>query len=108
MESGIIVCSELTEDIVGDPTVVPDILDQVEGPVGTFLGDGAYDGTPTHHEIADRFDGVEVIIPPPKTAAHRLRSLLRPVTGIFFSLRNMAEQGGRSRPDTGGVQEARP
>ncbi|SDR45278.1 IS5 family transposase [Pseudovibrio sp. Tun.PSC04-5.I4] len=68
LESGMIVCSELTEDTVGDPTVVPDLLDQIEGPVATFLGDGAYDGSPTRQEIADRYDGVEIIIPPPKTA----------------------------------------
>ncbi|SDQ15385.1 Transposase DDE domain-containing protein [Pseudovibrio sp. Tun.PSC04-5.I4] len=68
LDTGKIICSELTEDTVGDPTVVPDLLDQIEGSVGTVLGDGAYDGTPTRQEIADRFDGVEVIIPPPKTA----------------------------------------
>ncbi|SDQ12722.1 Transposase DDE domain-containing protein [Pseudovibrio sp. Tun.PSC04-5.I4] len=68
LDTGKIICSELTEDTVGDPTVVPDFLDQIEGSVGTVLGDGAYDGTPTRQEIADRFDGVEVIIPPPKTA----------------------------------------
>ncbi|KZL25878.1 hypothetical protein [Pseudovibrio sp. WM33] len=36
----------------------------------TLLGalDGAYDGDPTRQEIEDRYDGIEVIIPPPKTA----------------------------------------
>ena len=68
LESGEILCSELSEDSVGDPTVVPDMLDQVEGPVATFLGDGAYDGFSTRQEIADRYEGIEVIIPPPKTA----------------------------------------
>ncbi len=68
LETGEILCSELTEDSVGDPTVVPDLLDQIEGPVATFLGDGAYDGEPTRQEIAERYDQVEIIIPPPKTA----------------------------------------
>ncbi|SDR46802.1 IS5 family transposase [Pseudovibrio sp. Tun.PSC04-5.I4] len=68
LESGIIVCRELTEDTVGDPTVVPDLLEQIEGSIATFLGDGAYDGAATRQEIAARYDGVEVIIPPPKTA----------------------------------------
>ncbi len=68
LESGIIVCCELTEDTVGDPTVVPDLLNQIKDPIATFLGDGAYDGAPTRQEIADHFDGVEVIIPPPRTA----------------------------------------
>ncbi|SDR44952.1 Transposase DDE domain-containing protein [Pseudovibrio sp. Tun.PSC04-5.I4] len=68
LESGIIVCCDLTEDTVGDPTVVPDLLDQIEGSVATFLGDGAYDGAATRQEIAVRYDCVEVIVPPPKTA----------------------------------------
>ncbi|WP_244283690.1 IS5 family transposase [Pseudovibrio sp. Tun.PSC04-5.I4] len=68
LNTGEIVCSELTEDTVADPAVVPDLLDQVEGPVATFLGDGAYDGFTTRQEIAKRYDGVEIIIPPPKTA----------------------------------------
>ncbi|WP_193778327.1 hypothetical protein [Pseudovibrio sp. Ad37] len=28
--------------------------------VATFLGDGAYDGTPVRQELADRFEGIEV------------------------------------------------
>lgn len=74
LESGEVLCSELTEDSVGDPTVVPDMLDQVESPVATFLGDGAYDGFSTRQEIADRYEGVEVIIPPPKTAVPSLEA----------------------------------
>ena len=45
--SGEIVCSELTTDEVGDPTALPDLLDQVDSPVDLFLADGAYDGEPT-------------------------------------------------------------
>nr|WP_074882328.1 IS5 family transposase [Pseudovibrio axinellae] len=68
LNAGEIVCSELTEDTVADPTAVPDLLDQIEDTVATFLGDGAYDGTPVRQKLADRFEGIEVIIPPPKTA----------------------------------------
>ncbi|SDR44956.1 IS5 family transposase [Pseudovibrio sp. Tun.PSC04-5.I4] len=68
LNAGQIVCSELTEDTVADPTAVSDLLDQIEDTVATFLGDGAYDGTPVRQELADRFEGIEVIIPPPKTA----------------------------------------
>ena len=41
--SGEIVCSDLTKDDVGDPTALPDLLDQVDAPVNLFLADGAYD-----------------------------------------------------------------
>jgi hypothetical protein len=40
--SGEIVCSDLTTDDVGDPTVLPDLLDQIDAPVARFIADGAY------------------------------------------------------------------
>ena len=67
--SGEIVCSDLTKDEVGDPTALPDLLDQVDGPVSHFLADGAYDGEPTSDLLAARFGSMtEVIIPPPNNA----------------------------------------
>lgn len=35
---------ELTPDDVGDVAALPDLLDQIEGPIGSMTGDGAYDG----------------------------------------------------------------
>ena len=67
--SGEIVCSDLTTDDIGDPTALPDLLDQVAGPVDLFLADGAYDGEPTSDLLAARFGStIEVTIPPPKNA----------------------------------------
>ena len=67
--SGDIVCSELTKDDVSDPTALPDLLDQIDGDVTRFIADGAYDGDRTSDLLTDRFGvGVEIIIPPPKTA----------------------------------------
>lgn len=67
--TGEIVSSNLTTDSVGDPTALPDLLDQVDGPVAVFLADGAYDGEPTSELLADRFGStIEVTIPPPKIA----------------------------------------
>ena len=67
--SGEIVSSDLTTDDVGDPTALPGLLDQVDGPVALFLADGAYDGEPTSDLLAARFGSMtEVTIPPPKTA----------------------------------------
>jgi hypothetical protein len=53
---------------VGDPTALPDLLDQIDADVTRFIADGAYDGDPTSALLTDRFGGVEIIIPPPKTA----------------------------------------
>jgi len=54
--SGEIVCTDLTPDNVGDQTALPDCLDQIDGLVGRFLADGAYDGEPTSDLLAARFD----------------------------------------------------
>lgn len=60
---------DLTTDDVGDPTALPDLLDQVDGPVDLFLADGAYDGEPTSDLLAARFGSlIEVTIPPSKNA----------------------------------------
>ena len=67
--SGGIVCSELTADDVGDPTALPGLLDQIDGPVEMFIGDGAYAGDPTSDVLNARFGSmIEVITPPPKNA----------------------------------------
>ena len=68
--SGEIVCADLTTDDVGDPTVLPDLLEQIANPVDRFLADGAYDGGPTRDLLTARFGAmIEVTIPPPKNAS---------------------------------------
>ena len=77
--SGEIICSELTTDEVGDPTALPDLLDQIDGPVTKFIADGAYDGSPTRSLLERRLgEIVEVIIPPPKTAVRSPQSARNP------------------------------
>ena len=67
--SGDIECSDLTKDDVGDPTALPNLLDQIDADVTRFIADGAYDGDPTSDLLTDRFGvGVEIIIPPPQNA----------------------------------------
>ncbi|KZL17924.1 Transposase DDE domain protein [Pseudovibrio axinellae] len=78
LNSGDIICCELTEENVADPSALPDLLDQVVDPIATFLGDGAYDGEPSRNELEKRYDGVEVIIPPPKTAVPSLEAETAP------------------------------
>ncbi|SER09173.1 IS5 family transposase [Thalassovita taeanensis] len=69
VESGQIVTSSLTTEHVSDPGALPDLLAEVAGPVHRFIGDGAYDGTPTSQTIRKAFGSdVELIIPPPKNA----------------------------------------
>jgi hypothetical protein len=44
------------------------LLDQIDGPIGRVLADGAYDRDPTYHIIAAHGDGIEAVIPPCSTA----------------------------------------
>ena len=77
--SGEIICSELTTDDVGGPTAVPDLLDQIDGPVAKFIADGAYDGAPTRDLLETRLgEIVEIIVPPPKTAVQSPQSAMDP------------------------------
>jgi hypothetical protein len=77
--SGEIVCSDLTTDDIGDPTALPVLLDQVNGPVDLFLADCAYDGNPTSDLLAAQFGSmIEVIIPPPKNAVFSLNMAQHP------------------------------
>ncbi|WP_244277640.1 IS5 family transposase [Pseudovibrio axinellae] len=99
LKSGQILCSELTQESVGDPTALPGLLDQIDGPVAAFLGDDAYDGQSTRQELVDRFEGVKIIIPPPKTAVPSPKAEIKPisVTQTFFVFKRMARWLGRSK-----------
>jgi hypothetical protein len=63
-----IVAVELTLDDVGDVSTIPDLLDQIECPVGSVAGDGAYDGQVVYDAVADRHPGAAIIVPPRSTA----------------------------------------
>ncbi|MFG6518696.1 IS5 family transposase [Sulfitobacter sp. 1A13496] len=79
--SGEIVCSDLTKDDVGDPTALPGLLDQVDGPIDRFLADGAYDGEPTSDLLAARFGStIKVTILPPRNAIPSPRVAYNPTT----------------------------
>jgi transposase len=59
---------ELTPDDIGDVSTVADLLDQIEDPVASMTGDGAYDGQAVYDAVAKRQPGAAVIIPPRSTA----------------------------------------
>ena len=59
---------ELTTNGVDDAEMVPDLLRQVEGPVGKFGGDGAYDKVKVYDELEGRDIGP--IIPPRQGAVY--------------------------------------
>jgi len=77
------VAVELTTDGVGDPAVVPDLLDGIEGEIGSFTADGAYGGESIYQAIANRQpDGhqIDVVIPPRSTAVLSENGATQPTT----------------------------
>jgi hypothetical protein len=63
-----IVAEELTPDDVGDITVLPDLLDQIDADVASMTADGAYDGQVVYDAVAERHPEAAVVIPPRITA----------------------------------------
>jgi hypothetical protein len=59
---------ELTPEDVGDVSALPDLLDQIEDPVGTVTADGAFDGDAIYDEVLQRHPAARVTIPPRSTA----------------------------------------
>jgi hypothetical protein len=47
---------------VGDISALPDLLDQIEGPVGSVTAYGAYDGDTVYDEVLRRHPAARVVI----------------------------------------------
>ena len=67
-ETGRIVASALTGRDVDDASQIGPLLDQIEGSVGAFTGDGAYDQDSVYADVAGRHPDADVIVPPRSTA----------------------------------------
>ena len=67
-DQGQIVASTVTESNEQDPSQVPDLLDQIDGDIDRFVGDGIYDQEPVYTAVENHSPGARVIIPPRKDA----------------------------------------
>ena len=63
-----IVAVELTPDDVGDISVIPDLLEQIDADVVSMTADGAYDGQVVYDAVTERHPKAAVIVPPRVTA----------------------------------------
>jgi len=63
-DTGRIVASVLTDKDADDGSQVGPLLDQVDGPVASFTGDGAYDRDDVYAEVAVRHPAAAVVVPP--------------------------------------------
>jgi hypothetical protein len=66
--TGEIVATALTTNDVDDASQIGRLLDQVERPVASFTGDGAYDQDSVYQTITKRDPGALVVVPPRATA----------------------------------------
>src|SRR3954469_19191151 len=67
-DTGQIVAATLTTPDVDDGSQVGPLLDQVDGPIASFTGDGAYDQEGVYASVGERHPAAAVIVPPRSTA----------------------------------------
>jgi hypothetical protein len=67
-DTGRIAASEVTDKDTDDGSQIGPLLDQVEGPVASFTGDGAYDRDDVYAGVAARYPDADVIVPPRSSA----------------------------------------
>jgi hypothetical protein len=67
-DTGRIIASALTDRDADDGSQVGPLVDQVDGSVVSFTGDGAYDRDDVYTEVAARHPGAVVVVPPRSSA----------------------------------------
>jgi len=63
-DSGEIIAHTLTDQDTGDVSQVAPLLDKIDGPIGQFAADGAYDGKPTYDAVIHHSATAAIVIPP--------------------------------------------
>ena len=66
--SGEIIAECLTDQDAGDASQVEALLDRIDGEIGQFTADGAYDGRPTYAAVLRHSENAKIVIPPRFTA----------------------------------------
>jgi hypothetical protein len=91
-DTGRIVASALTTGDADDGWQVGPLLDQVDGPVASFTGDGAHDRDDVYADAAGRHPDAAVIVPP-RTKAVPSEAAGAAPTRRDAQLRLIAERG---------------
>jgi len=66
--NGDIFAETLTDQNTDDPAQVEPLLNQIDGEIGQFTADGAYDGKPIYRSVLEHSDTANIVIPPRSTA----------------------------------------
>src|SRR3954462_262194 len=93
-DTGQIVAATLTTHDVDDGSQVGPLLDQVDGPIASFIGDGAYDQDGVYASISERHPEAAIIVPPRSTAVPSETAATTP-TPRDRHLQIIAEKGRR-------------
>jgi hypothetical protein len=93
-DTGQIVAATLTTHDVDDGSQVGPLLDQVDGPIASFTGDGAYDQDGVYASVAESHPAAAVIVPPRSTAVPSATAETAP-TQRDRHLQLIAERGRR-------------
>ena len=67
-ETSQILAAVLTTNDVDDPSQVGALLDQIDSPIASCIGDGAYDQETVYADVAVRHPDAAVVVPPRATA----------------------------------------
>jgi hypothetical protein len=94
-DTGQIVAATLTAHDVDDGSQVGPLLDQVDGPIASFTGDGAYDQDSVYASVAERYPEATIIVPPRSTAVPSKTAETAP-TQRDRHLQLIAERGRRA------------
>ncbi|MBB5262705.1 hypothetical protein HNP83_007456 [Rhizobium leguminosarum] len=90
-DSSEIIAHTMTDQDAGDASQVEPLLNQIDGRIGQFTADGAYDGKPTYDAVTDHSAAAVIVIPPRATRPNQ-PAINLPDKGISISLQS-AETG---------------
>jgi Transposase DDE domain len=91
-DTGEIVAATLTTNDLDDASQIGSLLDQVEGPLISFTGDGAYDQDSVYGAVINRDPDAAVVVPPRATAVPSEMAATEP-TQRDRHLQSIAEKG---------------
>ena len=91
-DTGRIEAVELTTKEADDASQVGPLLDQVDGPIASLTGDGAYDREDVYGAVAERHPEAAVVVPPRRDAVPSDTAETAP-TRRDRHLRSIAERG---------------
>jgi len=84
-DTGQIVASMLTEKDTDDGSQVGPLLDQIDGPVASFTGDGAFDREDVYAEVTARHPDAVVVVPPRSSSVPSAMAETTPTTILLNS-----------------------